>query len=52
VTIAAVIGGLFGFLLTTSVALGCFTPFSIVVGAGVAIALVMRVDYLMKIQYS
>jgi hypothetical protein len=52
VTIAAVVGGIFGFLLTTSVALGCFTPFSIVIGAGVAIALVMRVDYLMKIQYS
>ncbi|GHO93496.1 hypothetical protein KSF_035440 [Reticulibacter mediterranei] len=52
VTIAAVVGGIFGFLLTTSVALGCFTPFSIVIGAGVAIALVLRVDYLMKIQYS
>jgi serine/threonine protein kinase len=48
VTIAALLGGLFGFFLTTSIALACFTPFSILIGAGVAVALVLRVDYLMK----
>jgi len=52
VTIAALFGGLCGFLLTTSMTLGCFTPFGIVIGAGVAVALVLRVDYLVKIHYS
>lgn len=51
VTIAALLGGLFGFLLTSSISLGCFTPFSIVIGAGIAVSLVIRVDYLMKTQY-
>jgi serine/threonine protein kinase len=48
ITIAALLGGLFGLFLTISVNLGCFTVFSIIIGAGVAIALVLRVDHLMK----
>jgi serine/threonine protein kinase len=49
VIIAAVLlGGILGLLLTSGAALGCFTPFGVVIGVGIAMALVSRVDRKIK----
>jgi tRNA A-37 threonylcarbamoyl transferase component Bud32 len=51
IILSVIIGGGLGFMLTTGSALGCFTPLAILVGVGVALALVLHVDHLMKISY-
>jgi hypothetical protein len=49
VIIAAVLlGGILGLLLTSGAALGCFTPFGVLLGMGIAVAFVSRVDRLIK----
>lgn len=42
------IGGILGFTLANGFAAGCVTPFAILLGIGVAVALVLRVDRLVK----
>jgi hypothetical protein len=34
--------------LTSSIAFGCFTPFGVLLGVGVALALVLRLNRLVK----
>ena len=51
ISIAVVIGGILGFMLTVGFDVSCFTPFGILAGSAVAAALVMRVDQLMKKPY-
>jgi hypothetical protein len=46
--LAVIAGAVAGFLLTADIALGCLTPFAILLGIGVAVALVLRVDHLLK----
>lgn len=48
---AALLGGSLGFFLTLTFALSCFSLFGALFGAAVALALVMRVDQLMKQQH-
>jgi serine/threonine protein kinase len=45
---AVLLGGILGLLLTSGAALGCFTPFGVLFGMGVALALVSRIDRLIK----
>ena len=45
---AAIAGGLLGYFLTAGQALSCFTPFGILLGIGVAVALVLRIDHSLK----
>jgi hypothetical protein len=51
ISVAVVIGGILGFMLTVGFDVSCFTPFGILAGSAVAAALVMRVDQLMKKPY-
>ena len=46
--LAVVAGGGLGFALTSGIAFGCFTPFGILLGVGVALALVLRLNRLLK----
>jgi len=46
--LAVIVGGGLGFALTSGIALGCFTPFGVLLGVGVALALVLRLDRLVK----
>jgi serine/threonine protein kinase len=46
--LAIVVGGGLGFTLTSGIAFGCFTPFGIVLGVGVGLALVLRLNRLVK----
>lgn len=46
--VAAVIGGILGFALTSGFALGCFTPFGVILGIAVCVGLVLRVDQLLR----
>lgn len=46
--VAVVAGGALGFALTSGIAFGCFTPFGVLLGVGVAVALVLRVDRLIR----
>jgi serine/threonine protein kinase len=46
--LAVVIGGGLGFALTSGIAFGCFTPFGVLLGVGVGIALVLRLNRLLK----
>ncbi|HLG60685.1 MAG TPA: serine/threonine-protein kinase [Ktedonosporobacter sp.] len=48
ITVAVIIGGILGYFLTAGLALDCFTPFGILIGIGVMVALVLRVDQLVK----
>ncbi len=48
IALAVLIGGGLGYALTANVILGCFTPLGILLGIGVAVALVLRVDHLLK----
>ncbi len=48
ITVAAIIGGILGYFLTSGLALGCFTPFGILIGVGVMVALVLRIDHALK----
>ncbi len=50
IALAVIVGGGLGYLLTANVMLGCFTPFGVLLGIGVAVALVLRVDQLVKQQ--
>src|SRR5215472_5519607 len=43
IIVAVLLGGILGLLLTSGAALGCFTPFGVVTGMGIALALVSRV---------
>ncbi len=45
---AVVVGGVLGFALTSGFALGCFTPFGILLGIAVCVALVLRIDQLLR----
>jgi serine/threonine protein kinase len=49
-TLVVIAGGSLGFLLSMDVIPSWATPFSIALGIGVALALALRVDYLMKNQ--
>jgi len=46
--LAVVIGGGLGFALTSGIAFGCFTPFGILLGVGVGVAVVLRLNRLLK----
>jgi serine/threonine protein kinase len=46
--LAVVIGGGLGFALTSGIAFGCFTPFGVLLGVGVGVALVLRLNRLLK----
>ncbi len=46
--LAVLVGGGLGFALTSGIAFGCFTPFGVLLGIGVALALVLRIDRLVK----
>ncbi len=46
--LAVVLGGALGYALTSGFAFGCFVPFGVVLGIGVAVALVLRLDRLVK----
>jgi len=48
IALAVVIGGGLGFALTSGIAFGCFTPFGVLLGVGVGIALVLRLNRLLK----
>ncbi len=44
ISLAVILGGVMGFFLTSGIAFGWLTPFGVVAGVGVAIALVLRMD--------
>ncbi len=46
--LAVVIGGGLGFALTSGIAFGCFTPFGVLLGVGVGLAVVLRLNRLLK----
>jgi serine/threonine protein kinase len=46
--VAVVVGGGLGYALTSGIAFGCVAPFGILLGVGVAVALVLRLDRLIK----
>ena len=48
IALALLLGGALGFALTSGLASGCFTPFGILLGAGIGALLVLRVDRLLK----
>lgn len=48
ISLAVLLGGSLGFALTNGLASGCFTPFGVLMGVGVGVALVLRVDRLLK----
>ena len=48
ISLAVVMGASLGFALANGFAAGCLTPFGILLGIGVAVALVLRVDRLIK----
>lgn len=48
IALAMFVGGGVGFALTNGLAAGCFTPFGVLLGVGVGIILVLRVDRLLK----
>lgn len=48
IVVAVLLGGAMGLLLTSGTALGCFTPFGVLLGMGIAVALVLRVERLIK----
>lgn len=48
ISLAVIVGGSLGFTLTNGLAAGCFTPFGILLGIGVGVLLVLRVDRLLK----
>ena len=50
IALAIVIGGGLGFALTSGIAFGCFTPFGVLLGVGVGVALVLRLNRLLKLK--
>jgi serine/threonine protein kinase len=48
IVLAIVIGGGLGFALTSGIAFGVFTPFGVLLGVGIGIALVLRLNRLLK----
>ncbi|HYB02012.1 MAG TPA: serine/threonine-protein kinase [Ktedonobacteraceae bacterium] len=48
IVLAVIIGGGLGFALTSGFAFGCFTPFGILLGVGVGVALVLRLNRLLQ----
>ena len=46
--LAVLVGGGLGYALTSGIALGFFTLFGVLLGSGVAVALVLRIDRLIK----
>ncbi len=46
--VAVVAGGGLGYALTSGIAFGCFAPFGVLLGVGAAVALVLRLDRLIK----
>ncbi|HYX50496.1 MAG TPA: protein kinase [Ktedonobacteraceae bacterium] len=48
IALAVVIGGGLGFALTSGIAFGCFTPFGVLLGVGVGVALVLRLNRLLR----
>ncbi len=48
IAVAALLGGMLGFFLTSGFAFGCLTPFGILLGIAVCVGLVLRVDQLLR----
>ncbi|HXZ05106.1 MAG TPA: serine/threonine-protein kinase [Ktedonobacteraceae bacterium] len=48
IVLAIIIGGGLGFALTSGIAFGIFTPFGVLLGVGIGIALVLRLNRLLK----
>jgi hypothetical protein len=48
IALAMILGGTLGFALTNGLSSGCFTPFGVLLGIGVGVLLVLRVDRLLK----
>jgi len=48
IVLAVLVGGGLGYALTSGIALGVFTLFGVLLGSGVAVALVLRIDRLIK----
>src|SRR5260221_623308 len=48
IIMAVLLGGTMGLLFASRAALGCFTPFGVLLGMGIAVALVLRVERLIK----
>lgn len=48
ITVMVVLGGALGFALSNGMAAGCFAPFGLLLGVGVSLILVQRVDRLLK----
>ncbi|MGH2478266.1 MAG: hypothetical protein ACRDHW_01210, partial [Ktedonobacteraceae bacterium] len=48
IALAMILGGTLGFALTNGLSSGCFTPFGVLLGIGVVVLLVLRVDRLLK----
>jgi hypothetical protein len=48
IALAVIIGGGLGFALTSGIAFGCFTPFGVLLGVGVGVAVVLRLNRLLK----
>lgn len=48
IALAVVAGGGLGYALTSGFAFGCFTPFGVLIGIGMAVMLVLRIDRLIK----
>jgi serine/threonine protein kinase len=46
--LAVVVGGGLGYALTSGIAIGCFTLFGVLLGSGIAVALMLRIDRLIK----
>jgi len=46
--LAVLVGGGLGYALTSGIAVGIFTIFGVLLGSGVAVALVLRIDRLIK----
>jgi hypothetical protein len=49
--LAVLVGGGLGYALTSGIALGIFTIFGVLLGSGLAVALVLRIDRLIKQRY-
>jgi hypothetical protein len=49
--LAVLVGGGLGYALTSGIALGVFTIFGVVLGSGLAVVLVLRIDRLIKQRY-
>lgn len=49
-SLAVLLGGVLGYFMTAGIAFGCLTPFGVLAGAGVALALALRMDQQRKLR--